>query len=174
LHQVKVKVTLRPTIGRPVRHNVRCPSETRDRFFFFLEIFFQTVAVCYIVVPSLTKGLVCYLPLQVRIEIQAFRSNIIIMYAGHAQKSCAVSEVNTKLVSHSMRARHTLTAAGTVRVSHAIITIIQCVYLGSHDTHPHGNQSHSSMSSVMPAVHALSDHEVLGCAWVLVTHERCL
>jgi hypothetical protein len=37
---VKVKVTLRPTISRPVRHGVRRPSGTRDQFFFLLEIFF--------------------------------------------------------------------------------------------------------------------------------------
>jgi hypothetical protein len=38
--QVKVKVTLRPTISRPVRHGVRRPSGTRDQAFFLLEIFF--------------------------------------------------------------------------------------------------------------------------------------
>jgi hypothetical protein len=38
--QVKVKVTLRPTINRPVRHGVRRPFGTRDQFFFLLEIFF--------------------------------------------------------------------------------------------------------------------------------------
>jgi hypothetical protein len=37
---VKVKVTLRPTVSRPVRHGVRLPSRTRDQFFFLLEIFF--------------------------------------------------------------------------------------------------------------------------------------
>jgi hypothetical protein len=36
----KVKVTLRPTISRPVRLGVRRPSGTRDQFFFLLEIFF--------------------------------------------------------------------------------------------------------------------------------------
>jgi hypothetical protein len=39
-HQVKVKVTLRPTIIRLVRLGVRRPSETRDQFFYLLEIFF--------------------------------------------------------------------------------------------------------------------------------------
>jgi hypothetical protein len=37
---VKVKVTLRPTISRPVRLGVRRPSGTRDQFFYLLEIFF--------------------------------------------------------------------------------------------------------------------------------------
>jgi hypothetical protein len=36
---VKVKVTLRPTISRPVHLGVRRPSETRDQFFYLLEIF---------------------------------------------------------------------------------------------------------------------------------------
>jgi hypothetical protein len=51
--QVKVKVTLRPTVSQS--------SGTRDQFFFLLEIFFQTVAVCYFVAPSLTRGRVCNL-----------------------------------------------------------------------------------------------------------------
>jgi hypothetical protein len=37
---VKVKVTLRPTISRPVRLGVRRPSGARDQFFYLLEIFF--------------------------------------------------------------------------------------------------------------------------------------
>jgi hypothetical protein len=37
---VEVKVTLRPTISRPVRLGVRRPSGIRDQFFFLLEIFF--------------------------------------------------------------------------------------------------------------------------------------
>jgi hypothetical protein len=57
----KVKVTLRSTISRPVRLGVRSPSGTHDQFFFLLEIFFWTVAVCYFVVPSLTRGWVCNL-----------------------------------------------------------------------------------------------------------------
>jgi hypothetical protein len=38
--EVKVKVTLRPTVSRPVRLGVRRPSGIRDQFFFLLEIFF--------------------------------------------------------------------------------------------------------------------------------------
>jgi hypothetical protein len=38
--QVKVKVTLRPTISRPVCLGVRRPSGTRNQFFFLLVIFF--------------------------------------------------------------------------------------------------------------------------------------
>jgi hypothetical protein len=36
--QVKVKVTLRPTVSRPVRLDVRHPSGTRDQLFFLFEI----------------------------------------------------------------------------------------------------------------------------------------
>jgi hypothetical protein len=38
-HAYQVKVTLRPTISRPVRLGVRRPSGTRDQFFYLLEIF---------------------------------------------------------------------------------------------------------------------------------------
>jgi hypothetical protein len=52
---VKVKVTLRPTVSRPVRLGVRCRSGTRDQFF-VLEILFRQLWVYYFVVPSLTRG----------------------------------------------------------------------------------------------------------------------
>jgi len=58
---------------------------------------------------------------------------------GCTQKNCAVSKVNKKLISHLTRVKHTPSAAATVRVSHALITIHQRVHVGSHDTHPHGN-----------------------------------
>jgi hypothetical protein len=58
---VKVKITLRPTISRPVRLGVRLPSGTRDQFFFLLEIFFRQLQVCYFEAPSLTRGRVCNL-----------------------------------------------------------------------------------------------------------------
>jgi hypothetical protein len=54
--EVKVKVTLRPTISRPVRLGVRRPSGTHDQFFFLLEIPFRHLRVCYFVLPSLTRG----------------------------------------------------------------------------------------------------------------------
>jgi hypothetical protein len=38
---IKVKVTLRPTVSRPVRFGVRCPSWTRDKCFFLLENLFR-------------------------------------------------------------------------------------------------------------------------------------
>jgi hypothetical protein len=58
---VKVKVTLRPTVSRPVRLGVRHPSRARDKFFFLLEIFFRQLRVCYFVAPSQRKGRVCNL-----------------------------------------------------------------------------------------------------------------
>jgi hypothetical protein len=39
-HLSQVKVTLQPTISRPVRLGVRRPSGTSDQFFYLLEIFF--------------------------------------------------------------------------------------------------------------------------------------
>jgi hypothetical protein len=59
--KVKLKVTLRPTISRPVRHGVRRPSGTCDQFFFLLEILFRQLRVCYFIAPSLTRGRVCNL-----------------------------------------------------------------------------------------------------------------
>jgi hypothetical protein len=56
-----VKVTLRPTVSRPVRLGVRRPSGTRDQFFLLLQIFFRQLRVCYIVAPSLTRRRVCHL-----------------------------------------------------------------------------------------------------------------
>jgi hypothetical protein len=52
----KVKVTLRPIMSRPVRLGVTLTSGTRDQFFYLLEIFFETVTVCYVVAPSLMRG----------------------------------------------------------------------------------------------------------------------
>jgi hypothetical protein len=57
----KVKVTLRPTVSRPVRLGVRRPFGTRDQFFFLLEIVFRQLRVCYFVAPPLTRRRVCNL-----------------------------------------------------------------------------------------------------------------
>jgi hypothetical protein len=59
--QVKVKVTLRSTVSRPVSLGVRRPSGTRDQFFFLFELFFRQFRVCHFVAPSLTRGRVCNL-----------------------------------------------------------------------------------------------------------------
>jgi hypothetical protein len=64
----KVRVTLRPTVSRPVRLGVRRPSGTRDKFLFLLEIFFRHLRVCYFVAPSLTRGRVCNLLLLLLLE----------------------------------------------------------------------------------------------------------
>jgi hypothetical protein len=60
-NQVKVKVTLRPTVSRPVCPGVRRPSGTCDQFFFLLEISFRQLRVCNFVASSLTRGRVCNL-----------------------------------------------------------------------------------------------------------------
>jgi hypothetical protein len=58
---IKVKVTLRPTVSRPVRLGVRHPSRTNNQFFFLLDISFRQLRVCYFAAPSLTRGRVCNL-----------------------------------------------------------------------------------------------------------------
>jgi hypothetical protein len=51
---------------------------------------------------------------------------------------------------HPTEAQHTLSAAGIVQISHALITILECVHLGSHDTHPHGNLTHPRLGVACP------------------------
>jgi hypothetical protein len=58
------EVNLRPTVSRPVYPGVRRPSGTRDQFFFLFEISFRQLRVCYFVAPSLTRGRVCSLLVQ--------------------------------------------------------------------------------------------------------------
>ena len=67
-----------------------------------------------------------------------------------SQMNGAVSKVNKKSISHLTRAKRTPSAAATVSVSHVLITILQCVHLGSHDTHPHGNQIHPRLHVACP------------------------
>jgi hypothetical protein len=71
-------------------------------------------------------------------------------YTGYTQKNGAVSKVNKKCISHLTRAQRTPSAAATVQVSHALITILQCMHPGSHDTHPHGNQIHPRLGVACP------------------------
>ena len=62
----------------------------------------------------------------------------------------AVSKVNKEFISHLTRAKHTPLAAATVPVSYVLITILQSVHPGSHDTHPHGNQIHPRLAVACP------------------------
>jgi hypothetical protein len=57
-------------------------------------------------------------------------------YTGYTQKNGAVSKVNKKFISHLTWAQRTLSGAANVQVSHALITILQCVHVG-HTTHIH-------------------------------------
>jgi hypothetical protein len=61
---VEVEVTLRPTVSQPACPGVRRPSGTWDEFCFLLEISFRLLRVCYFVAPSLTRGRVCNLIVQ--------------------------------------------------------------------------------------------------------------
>jgi hypothetical protein len=74
----------------------------------------------------------------------------LLLNTGCTQKNGAVSKVNKKLISHLTRAQRTPSAAATVRVSHSLITILQCVHPGSHDTHPHVNEIHPTLGAACP------------------------
>ena len=71
-------------------------------------------------------------------------------YTEYTQKNGAVSKVNKKFISHLTRAQRTPSTAATVQVSHALISVLQCVHPGSHDTHPHGNQIHPRLGVACP------------------------
>jgi hypothetical protein len=71
--EVEVKVTLRLTVSRPICPGVRRPSGTCDQFYFLLEIFFRQLRFCTFVAPSLTRGGVCNLLvqlLQLQLQLQ--------------------------------------------------------------------------------------------------------
>ena len=74
----------------------------------------------------------------------------VCIYTGYTQKNGSVSKVNKKFISRLTRAQRTPSAAAAVPVSHALITILQCVHPGSHDTHPHGNQIHPRLGVASP------------------------
>ena len=80
--------------------------------------------------------------LWVRFIKSLFHKMSVIINTVYTQINGANSKVNKKFISHLKRAKRTPSAAATVQVSHALITFLQCVYPGSHDTHPHGNQIH--------------------------------
>jgi hypothetical protein len=71
-------------------------------------------------------------------------------YTGYTEKNGAVSKVNKKFISHLTRAQRTPSAAATIQVSHALITILECVHPGSHDTPPHGNQIQPRLGVACP------------------------
>jgi hypothetical protein len=65
---------------------------------------------------------------------------------GYTQKNGAVSEVNKKFISQLTWAQHTLSDAATVKVSHTLIRNLQFMHPWSHNTHPHGNQTHPGVA----------------------------
>ena len=66
------------------------------------------------------------------------------------QGSSAVRPTDGLYLFTFIRAQRTPSAAATVQVSHVLITILQCVHPGSHDTHPHGNQIHPRLGVACP------------------------
>ena len=74
----------------------------------------------------------------------------LVINTGYAQRNGAVSKVNKKFISHLTRAQRTPLAAATVQVFHALITVLNCMHPGSHDTHPHGNQIHPRLVVACP------------------------
>jgi hypothetical protein len=62
--ELEVEVNLRLTVSRSVCPGVRRPYGTRDQFFFLLEIFFRQLTLYYFVTPSLTRGRICNLLVQ--------------------------------------------------------------------------------------------------------------
>jgi hypothetical protein len=79
-----------------------------------------------------------------------FKDEVCLFYTEYTQKNGAGSKVNKKFISHLTRAQRTLSAVATVQVSHALITILQCVHPGSHDTQTHGNQIHPRLGVACP------------------------
>ena len=75
---------------------------------------------------------------------------MVAIYTGYTQKDGAVSKVNKKFISHLTQAQRKPSAAATVQVSQALITILRCVHPGSHDTQPHGNQIHPRLGVACP------------------------
>jgi hypothetical protein len=71
-------------------------------------------------------------------------------HTGYTQKNDAVLKIHKKFTFQLTRAQPTPSAAATVQVSHALLTILQCVHPGSHDTHPHGNQIHPRLGVACP------------------------
>jgi hypothetical protein len=52
----------------------------------------------------------------------------------HEQKNGAVSKVDTKCIPHRTQAQHTLSEAGTVHVSHALLAVCFLCLLQGHET----------------------------------------
>jgi hypothetical protein len=75
---------------------------------------------------------------------------MLIKYTEYTQKNGADSKHKTKFIYHLTRAQHTPSAAATVQVSRALITILQFVHPGSHDTHPYGDKIHPRLGVACP------------------------
>jgi hypothetical protein len=72
------------------------------------------------------------------------------LFTGYTQKNGAVSKVKKKFIADLTLAQRTPSAVATVQVSHGLITVLQCVHPGSHDTHAHGNEIHPKLGVACP------------------------
>ena len=76
---------------------------------------------------------------------------------GYTQTNGAVSKLNKKSISHLTLAQRTpSSAAANVQVSHALITTLQCVHPGSHDTQTHRQKAFSCRDAIFETGPAVS------------------
>jgi hypothetical protein len=82
--EVEVKVTLQPTVSRPVCLGVRRPSGTSNQFYFLLDMFLRQLRIYNFVAPSLTRGIhfryiyiYIYIYTHTRVYVVACRSAIL-------------------------------------------------------------------------------------------------
>jgi hypothetical protein len=122
----EVEVNLWPTVSQPVCPSVRRPSGTRDQFFFFLEISFRQLQLCYFVAPSLTRGRVCNLLVKLLLGL----ARAVTLGSNSGQRS------DPRCIAQAWTAQ---------KILFTIIPLLFCCL--SH----HGNQLSCDMAKVIPS-----------------------